>query len=194
MKEVIIIGNGPSVKNIKNFDINNKSIIAVNRWNSIFKKFNLPDPNYVIIGANSLEYNLNNIYNKKNIKFFCCNNYLKKNNTIYSIKNNNLTLLKFGNLNVYNSNINFYDKLWWSGFYCLQLALILQYDKIHIFGMDCDNNNDYDDNYSRTNIPIASYNRIILFLNELKKIKNYKDIIKVYNEDNNNLIRRVLDI
>ena len=190
MKEVVIICNGPSVVNIKKFDLNNKDIIAVNRWVNIFRVLKLPMPKYVIVGKNSLKYNLPIILKYTNINFYGLDYNF---NNINLIQLSNYKKLKFGVINTYNYDINCIDALWWSGFYAIQLALQKEYDKIYIFGMTCNDTNDFKDTFIRTKIPLVNINRIIFFLNEIKKIKDYKEKIYVF-ENEQNLIRRALNI
>jgi hypothetical protein len=177
----IIICNGPSIINIKkyNFDFNDYHIIGVNRWINIFKSLNLPLPNTVIIGQNSFEYNKNIINNNNNIKFIGLNK---------SYKNQNYSLLKFGNMIKYNKNINFYDSLWWTGIYAIQYALQQEYDEIHIFGFSCNNLNDFNDTLIRANIPSNKIHQILLFFNQLKE-NNILKYIKIYENNNNHLLK-----
>ena len=193
MKEAVIVCNGPSVENIQNFNLNNKDIIAVNRWVRVFRNLKLPMPKYVIIGINSIDYNLPIIPKYKNIEFYGINNIYKSQKINYLLNFNNYKKLHFGLTNIYNCDINCIDSLWWSGFYAIQLALQKEYDKIYIFGMTCNNSNDYKDSFARAHIPAVNMNRVVLFLNEIKKIKDYKEKIYVF-ENEQNLIRRVLNI
>lgn len=175
MKKCIIICNGPSVEIINKFSINFEKydIIAVNRWNNVFKKLNLPNPKFVIVGKNSLIDNINNIKNFPNINFICIDNY----------NSPNCYTLYFGPKKVYGKNINFIGSLWWTGVYAIQFALQLEYDEIHVFGFSCTNENDYKDNIKRALIPNINLLRIKNFFNELKennllnKVSIYENII-----------------
>ena len=190
MKEAVIICNGPSISNIRKFNFDNKDIIAVNRWAGIFRELKLPMPKYVVIGKNSLKYNIPIILKYKNIIFYGLDNNFRNINLIGL---NNYKKLMFGKKHIYNCDINCIDSLWWSGFYAIQLALQKEYDKIYIFGMTCSNSTDFKDTFVRAPIPQVNINRIVFFLNEIKKIKDYKDKIYVF-ENEQNLIRRVLNI
>jgi hypothetical protein len=160
-KKCIIICNGPSVELINKFSINfnEYDIIAVNRWNSIFKKLNIPNPKFVIVGKNSLSYNIQNIKSLSNTNFICIDNY----------KAPNCFTLYFGQKDVYGKNINFTGSLWWTGIYAIQFALQMEYDEIHVFGLSCTNENDYKDVMKRAVIPRENFERILKFFNELEK-------------------------
>lgn len=178
-KKCIIICNGPSVVNINNYNYNfdEYDFIAVNRWNKIFKLFNLKKPKYVIVGKNSLNDNLQNILKNDDILFYGFNN---------NIRRNNYKLLKFGNYICYDKVVNCIGSLWWSGIYAIQLAIQKEYDEIHIFGFTCTNGPDFADNYKRAIIPIINIKRVFYFFNELKN----KNILKHlhFHEKNKNHI------
>jgi len=175
IKKCIIICNGPSVEYIKKFSINYQDydIIAVNRWNNVFKNLNLPNPKYVIVGKNSIGDNIQNFKKFPNINFICIDNFNSPN--CYN--------LYFGQKNVYGKNINFIGSLWWTGVYAIQFALQLEYNEIHIFGFSCTNENDYKDNIKRASIPNNNLLRILYFFKELKdndllnKISFYENIL-----------------
>jgi hypothetical protein len=171
MKKCIIICNGPSIEYIKKFNINfdDYDIIAVNRWNNIFKKLNIPNPKFVIVGKNSIIDNINNIKKFNNINFICIDSY----------NSSNCYTLYFGPKIVYGKNINFISSLWWTGVYAIQFALQLEYDEIHVFGFSCTNENDYKDNIKRAFIPNLNLIKILNFFKELEE-NNLLNKISIY--------------
>jgi hypothetical protein len=158
-KKCIIICNGPSVGFINKFSINfnEYDIIAVNRWNNIFKKLNIPNPKHVIVGKNSFNDNIKNIKSLPNTNFFCIDRYTAQ----------NCFVLPFGKKKVYGKDINFLGSLWWTGIYAIQFALQMEYDEIHVFGLSCTNENDYKDTMKRALIPRENFERILMFFKEL---------------------------
>jgi len=72
-KQCIVICNGPSIATLQkhktNIDFNEYDIIAVNRWNRIFNILDIRDPDYVVIGKNSMKDNLMNMKYKPHIKY-----------------------------------------------------------------------------------------------------------------------------
>lgn len=180
MKKCIIICNGPSIEYIKKFNINfdDYDIIAVNRWNNIFKKLNIPNPKFVIVGKNSIIDNINNIKKFNNINFICIDNF----------NSPNCYTLYFGPKKIYGKNINFIGSLWWTGVYAIQFALQLEYDEIHVFGFSCTNDNDYKDNFKRSLIPNMNLMRILNFFKELEE-NNLLNKITIYeNIKNHNIL------
>ncbi len=183
-KKCIIICNGPSIINIKNYNLNYNEydIIGINRWDNIFNKMKLPLPNIIIIGKNSFDYNFKYINKFKNIKFIGLNN---------EFKSNNYSLLQFGIIKKYNKNINFINSLWWTGCYAIQYALQQEYNEIHIFGFTCNNNNDYSDKLIRAPIPYNKIQMILYFFNNLKNNDILK-YIKIYENKNNHLLKEYI--
>jgi hypothetical protein len=180
IKKCIIICNGPSVEYIKKFNINfnEYDIIAVNRWNNVFKKLNIPNPKYVIVGKNSIVDNVQNFKKFPNINFICIDNY----------NSPNCYKLYFGPKNVYGKNINFISSLWWTGTYAIQFALQLEYDEIHVFGFSCTNDNDYKDNIKRALIPQINLLRILNFFKELNENNLLNKILFYENIINHNIL------
>ena len=160
-KKCIIVLNGPSVDNIKTFIQNHSlkeyDIIAVNRWVNIFRLLKLPNPNFVVVGKNSLQYNRSLIYNLRNTTFYGITGFDSK----------NYRKLTFGNHTVYGETINFYGALWWSGIYAIQLALKMEYEEIQVFGFTCSNSPDYQDKAIRAPLPNSNYIKIRLFFKQL---------------------------
>lgn len=169
-KKCIIVCNGPSVSTIlkHNLDFTQFDIIAVNRWNRIFNILEIKDPDYVVIGKNSLKDNLVNLKYKPDIKYFGIDPYIHTNYKQLTfgfhnidIKNNDDNIIKFP--------INFIGSLWWSGIYAIQLALKLGYEHIYVYGFTCTNDKDYVDTINRSSIPIGNFKRVQWFFNHLRK-------------------------
>lgn len=157
----IIICNGDSVQNIHQYGINYSEydLIAVNRWDRVFKLLKLPPPNIVIIGKNSLKENLKYINNREisfvGIPYHNAPNY---------------SYLHFGQMECHGKHVEFWDKLWWSGIYAIQYALQKEYKEIYIFGFSCTNANDFRDNIKRAPIPELHFLRVIEYFRYLHKI------------------------
>lgn len=175
----IIICNGPSISNIKNYNLNYEEydIIAVNRWNNIFNKLKLPHPNIVIIGKNTLDYN------KQYINTMCDTQFIG----IDPYKHNNYKQLQFGLKHVYNKTINFHRSLWWTGIYAIQYALQQEYDEIHVFGFTCTNQPDYKDDYNRAPLPYDKFKLITDFFKHIKQ-NGLSKYIKYYENNTHPLI------
>jgi hypothetical protein len=168
-QKCIIICNGPSVQDILShkFNYSEYDIIAVNRWNNIFTKLKLPNPNIVIIGKNTLEYNIPYIKQYPNIKFVGIDTY----------PSSNYSLLKFGKHKCYNQDIIMLDAMWWTGVYAIQYALQNEYDEINIFGFTCTNVCDYKDTFRRAHIP---YNKVL----RMQKYFQYLENMNILNNTN----------
>lgn len=170
----IVICNGPSVNlftttklNLDEFDI-----IVVNRWKHIIDELHIhKNPNYVVVGKNSLGYNLKYIKTYPDTEFHCID--LPKD------KPKNCRLLRFGKAKCYGQEIDFTGSLWWSGVYAIQLALKKEYDEIHVFGFTCSNGCDYKDKMVRSPIPKWNLQRIHRFFSELQK-SGLNQKIKLY--------------
>ncbi len=163
-KKCLVVLNGPSVESLRQLTSSiichqeQFEIIAVNRWFNIFQILQLPAPNYVIVGKNSLSYNIP---------------FMKKYpyTTFYGIDPcpfKNYRRLQFGPTKVYDQTIDMKGSLWWSGLYAIQLALKKEYKEIHIFGFTCTDHPDYGDRMLRAPIKNGNISKIIEFLKELK--------------------------
>jgi hypothetical protein len=178
LKKCIIICNGPSVNKIKitKPEFDEYDIIGVNRWKNVFNTLNIPDPDVVLIGKNSYEYNIPFIKKYKETEFV----------GLYDYKENfdNYKRHKFGVVKCYNKQVNFISSLWWTGIYAIQYALQKEYEEIHVYGFTCTNENDFNDNFTRAGLP---QNKVVLikeFFNKIKEKKLLKYI--TFHEDKSN--------
>jgi hypothetical protein len=185
IKKCIIICNGPSVNLIKNynFDYSEYDIIAVNRWNNIFAKLNLPDPNIVIVGKNSLVDNMKNIYKYKKTQFYGLDKHNAKN---YYVVNFNIA-------NCYSKNVIMLNAMWWSGIYAVQHALKNEYQEIHLFGFTCTDQNDYKDTFIRATIPYNKIQRLQKYFSYLKDMDVLK-YITLYENNKNHILANYFKI
>jgi hypothetical protein len=176
-KKCLVVLNGPSVESLRQLASSiichqeQFEIIAVNRWFNIFQILQLPAPNYVIVGKNSLSYNIPFMKKYPYITFY----------GIDPCPFKNYRRLQFGRTKVYDQTIDMKGSLWWSGLYAIQLALKKEYKEIHIFGFTCTDQPDYGDRMLRAPIKNSNISKIIEFLKELKdkgllkKIAFYED-------------------
>lgn len=169
-KECVVICNGPSViklSTVRNlgFDLSSKFIIAVNRWLRVFDILSLPNPNAVVVGAQSLPANSNLIGKFPTIDFYL---HSERDAQIYPDFSNVKTTPK-GVQQISGNNIFFDATLWWSGTFQIQLALSMGFEKIHIFGFSCTDEPDYADTFNREPIPFGGQSRIEHFFNSLVK-------------------------
>lgn len=176
-KKCIIILNGPSVHRIRQFTptlYNHQDkydLIAVNRWINIYQVLGLPAPDYVVVGKNSLQYNIPLVHKLSETIFYGIDKYPAK----------NYRQLKFGPTNVYGKRIDMKGALWWTGLYAIQVALKKEYEEIHVFGFTCTNQPDFADRMSRAPIKNGNLKKIVSFLTDLKvkglmkKITFYED-------------------
>lgn len=186
-RKCIIVLNGPSVYKLKMFvsticeNTDKVDIIACNRWFNIFKILELPTPNYVVIGKNSLQYNIPFIKQLPYTTFYGIDPYPMK----------NYRRLKFGKCKVYGKEIDMKGALWWSGLYALQLALKKEYDEIHIFGFTCTDQPDFKDRLQRAPIKHSNILKIESFLQELKD-KGLMDKITFYEDKWNHIFGKLI--
>ena len=190
-KKCIIILNGPSVVNLKNFlskegnSLEDFDIIGVNRWVRIFDLLGLSTwPTHVVIGKNSLNYNIPLIKQLRQTNFYGIDRL--------KFPTKNYRLLKTGKMTVYGKSIDMKGALWWSGFYAIQLALQKEYDEIHVFGFTCTNQPDYSDTFQRANIRQPNFQKIITFLQELKE-KGLMDKIHFYENMTHHPFRQLIN-
>ena len=188
-KKCLVILNGPSVVNLKNFlskednILEDFDLIGVNRWVRIFDLLGLTWPKYIVVGKNSLNYN---------------GPFIRKlpQTTFYGIDRlkfpaKNYRLIKTGKMTVYQKTIDMKGALWWSGFYAIQLALQKEYEEIHVFGFTCTNQPDYADTFQRAGIRPANYHKIIAFLQELNE-KGLMEKIHFYENMTNHPFRHLI--
>lgn len=192
-QKAIILTNGPSfyqfiefIKNNQSVDWREYCIITVNRWARIFQQYSLPLPNVVIIGKNSLPENIIFLKNSPTIQFLGVEPKEK-------IRFNNYQPLFFGKKVSYGVEVDHLPSLWWSGIYCIQWAIQREFKKIYVFGMSCNNQPDFKDNFQRAPIPKENLDRIYSYINELKKINNLNEIL-FFEESENHLFRHNLHL
>ena len=186
-KKCIIICNGPSVIRFqefkkKNHDLNRFTIIAVNRWKPIFQRIKVRDPDYVIVGKNSFMANRHLINYLPRTQFYGIEKYQYP----------NYKLFKFGYFNIDGKKI-WMPPLGWSGFFALQLALRQGFKEIHIFGMTCSHENDFNDKTVRNPIDTFQIEKIRLFLKNLK-LEGLLDQVFFYEDAETHIYKDVINI
>lgn len=202
--EVYIVGGGPS---LSNFDFNqfaNKCTIAVNR--SIF---NVPNPNYFI----TVDFTFLSKIQRRHFntipttKFFVADlshSFMKdidgyivdtRCNLIYDIRGFNYLIKAYSQEGIGYTFETFKTGLN-SGFCALQLAIILGFTKIHLFGLDLSKQNithyhgGYGEDAKSFNIKLDKYFKY--FKIGLEKLKKERPDIQVISYSKNSRLNDII--